>query len=161
MGKAVVFFSLDGSCARAASALAEKIGAKRVELKETRLRRLPMGFMLAGFQAAVGIRTRLIGNPVGEVQGCEELHVITPIWAGNAVPAINSFVSSCDFEGKKVYIYTVQVDPALNAAKAWAKLTKAVQMQGGDVMATRGLLGGSPMKGPKEGIDGEICAMQP
>ena len=55
MSTAVVFYSATGNSALAAKALAEKLGAKLIELKEKKQRNLSKigpAFMGAGFQAS-------------------------------------------------------------------------------------------------------------
>lgn len=160
MDNAVIFFSLQGNSALAAKALAEKLGAKIVELKEIKPRNMDSsGFAKAGFQGFFGIRTRLSGEPWLNVADCTELNIITPIWAAKPVPAINTFLSKCDFKGKSVTIYTVQADPAANAAAARDAMAAIVHKKGGKVLAKHGLVGTAPGKGANEGIAANICSL--
>jgi flavodoxin len=149
MSIAVVFYSAEGNAALAAKALAEKLGAKRVELKEFKPRNLSkvgFAFMVAGFQAAVKSRSKLVGQPWQDVSGCDELHVITPIWAAKPVPAINTFIANCDFSGKKVSVYTVQADPSDSAKPAREAMAETIRKKGGVIAGSYGLVGGGPGK---------------
>lgn len=153
MGIAVIFFSAQGNSACAAKALSEKLGARLVELKELKPRKLdPSGFAKAGFQASFKIRSKLIGQPWLDVTDCSELHLITPVWAAKPVPAINTFLSACGFKGKSVTIYTVQADPEANAVAAREAMADAVLRKGGTVRASHGLVGAAPGMGVNEGI---------
>lgn len=160
MEKAVVFYSAQGNAALAAKALAEKLEARLIELKEAKPRTLnPAGFMKAGFQAMLGVRSKLDGAPWQDVAGCGELFLVSPIWASKQVPAINRFLSSCDFTGKAVTIYTVQADPEANADKARQAMADLVRRKGGTVKATHGLVGAAPGQGVKEDLAPKICEL--
>lgn len=159
MSIAVVYYSAQGNCALAAKALAHKLGARLVELVESKPRTLkPMGFMKAGFQASVGIRAKLAGEPWQEVADCGELYLVTPIWASRQVPAMNRFLEACDFSGKVVTILTVQADPAANAEKAWQAMSAIVEKKGGKVKAVHGYTGAAPGKGVKAELAQEVVA---
>jgi flavodoxin len=160
MERAVVFYSAQGNSALAAKALAGKLGARLVELKESKPRVLdPMGFMKAGFQASMRVRSKLMGMPWQDVVGCSELHIITPIWAARPAPAVNAFLAKCDFKGKAVTLYTVQADPQANAEDARSAMAAAVKRLGGTVKAAHGLVGAAPGKGVNEELALRICSL--
>ncbi len=157
MDAAVIYYSFQGNSALAAKALADKLGARLVELKEPKARSMgPGGFMLAGFQASFGVKSKLTGQPWQEVSGCGELHLITPIWASKPVPAMNRFLSKCDFSGKTVSLYAVMADPSAQAEKAWKVMASQVEKKGGKVKVTYGLVGAGPGKGVKEELAQKI-----
>lgn len=159
MNTAVVFFSLQGNSALAARALADKLGARLVELKETQAREFPSGFAKAGFQAFFGISSKLAGQPWNDVNDCSELHIVSPVWATKTTPALNRFLSKCDFSGKSVTIYSVQADPAANAVSAREKIARAVRRKGGTVKAMHGLMGAAPGKGVNEDLADKIKSL--
>jgi len=66
MSIAVVYYSANGNSALAAKALSEKLGARLIELKEAKPRKLDKvgaAFMKAGMQAAFRFRSKLQGQP--------------------------------------------------------------------------------------------------
>jgi len=163
MDKAVVFYSATGNSALAAKALADKLGAKLIELKEEKQRNLSKigpAFMAAGFQASVGIHTKLQGQPWKDAADCSELHLVAPIWASKIAPAMNTFISEFDFKGKKVFLYTLQADPNDTAVKAREKLAVALAKKGATVAGKYGLTGAGPGKEPKEELAQSICNLQ-
>ncbi len=160
MEVAVVYYSLQGNAALAAKALAEKLGARLLELKETAPRSLgPGGFMKAGFQAMLGLKSKLQGQPWQDVTGCSELYLLSPVWASKAAPAMNRFLANCDFAGKAVSIYTVQADPVTDYVKARQAMASQVQRKGGTVKASHGLVGAGPGKGVKDALAREVCEL--
>jgi hypothetical protein len=133
-----------------------------VELKEKRQRdlsKINFAFMVAGMQAVFKMKTRLQGEPWQDVAGCGELHVITPIWASKPVPAMNTFISKCDFKGKTVYLYTVQADPNDTAKPGRDALAQLVQAKGGTVAGSHDLAGGAPGKEPNAELADKICSL--
>lgn len=162
MGAAVIYYSAQGNSALAAKALAGKLGATLVELRETKKRNLGkvnFAFMVAGFQAAFKAKSRLQGQPWLDAASCGELHIITPVWASKPVPAVNTFVSKCNFSGKKVWLYTVQADPNDTAKPSREALARFVQGKGGTVAGSHGLTGSAPGKEPNPGIADKICSL--
>ena len=161
MATAVVYYSFGGNCALAAKALAEKLGAKLVELKESKPRPEKINFMTMGFQAALGVRMRLAGDPAAQVADCDTLHVLTPVWASSLTPAVRSFLSRTDLKGKRVHLYAVMADPALNVEKIQAAAQKLVAAAGGTLAAVRGVHGAAPGKPPREDVAADIRALAP
>jgi flavodoxin len=160
MSIAVVYYSAQGNCALAAKALSEKLGAKLIELTESKQRKLNgIGFMTAGFQAMWKIKTKLQGKPWETASDCAELHIITPIWAGKQAPAINTFLSQYNFSGKKVSLYTVQADTKDSAKPARDALAEAIKTKGGTVAGSYGLFGSAPNKEPSAELAQRICEL--
>jgi flavodoxin len=149
MKSAVVFYSYDGSTRAAANVLAERIGADAFELEETRSRgRSPLAFMAAGFSASVGKSSRLKNRYALEMKKYDTVYIGTPIWAGKAAPAVNSFVRYGDFAGKNVVIFTVQADTESdkNASKGPDILKTKLEKKGAVVLKIARLHGAPPGK---------------
>lgn len=162
MATAVIYYSATGNCAIAAGALAAKLGASLIELKEKKRRNLGKvgpAFMAAGFQAAFKMKTRLAGEPWKDAEGYEELHIVMPIWAGRPAPAINTFLTKCDFTGKTVHLYTVQADPDDSAASVREILKYNIAEKGGQVASSHGLAGAAPGQPADEGLAQRVCAL--
>lgn len=162
MAVAVVYYSATGNCALAAKALAGKLGASLVELREAKakdLSRVNASFMLAGFRAAMGLRSKLAGQPWQDAAGADELHIVFPIWASKPVPAVNTFLSRMDVAGKRVALYTVQADPGDTAKPCREKLAEKIRAMGGTVIALHYLHGSAPGKEPKTELAQEVLQL--
>jgi flavodoxin len=163
MPTAVVFYSATGNCALAAKALSEKLGAKLIELKEKKprdLTKVGVAFMKAGMQAAFKFRSKLLGEPWKDAADCADVHIITPVWASRQAPAVNTFIAKYDFNGKKVFLYTLQADTSDTARGARDGMAAAVSRKGGAVAGSYGLLeAGGPGKEPKQELAQQICAL--
>jgi multimeric flavodoxin WrbA len=146
--KAIVFFSRNGSTRRAAEILAERTGAKLVELKELVPKR---GFIHCGFRAMMEKHSPLSGNPWAESSESDTLILAAPIWAGRPNPAMNSFLDRVDLNGKIVYILTMQADPKhRKSAEVIEHYSGRVKDAGGKVAGSIALTGASPGKTAKE-----------
>jgi flavodoxin len=119
MKNAVVFYSRDGSTRLAAKIVAERTGADLFELEEKKKRGTsPVSFMAAGFSALVGRSSRLKYYYTAEMKAYDRIHIGTPIWAGKAVPAVNSFIKATDLKGREAVVFTVQADENTEAQSA-------------------------------------------
>lgn len=158
MATAVVYYSFGGNSALAAQALAQKLGATLVEIKE-RKARPKVNFFTMGFQAAIGLSSRLSGDPAAQVASFDTLHVLTPVWAGNLTPAVRAFLNQTNFKGKRVTLYAVMADPSLKVDKIAQNARKLVEKTGGELIAVHGLQGGGPGKAQREQVAADICAL--
>lgn len=146
MKSAIVYYSLYGSARCAAEALSRKWAAELIELKEAKPRRSgPAGFVGAGFQAALGVRSRLAFDVAEAVKPHEKLYVISPIWAGRTVPAVNTCLEQCDFTGRQVGVLSIQADPELNRSdRVLDSMAARVEARGGRIVFRHALVGASP-----------------
>lgn len=144
MRSAVVFYSLDGNTRAVANGLAKKFGAQIFELEETKRR--PKGsklFMTAGFQALFGIKTKLKNTYYDDIRNCDMIYLGTPIWAGKAAPAVNSFISGLDAKGKVFYVFTLQgSDVNVNPCSGAIKLIHKLEAKGADIVKAVSFKGG-------------------
>jgi hypothetical protein len=159
MSTAVIFYSASGNCAIAGKALAEKLSACLIELKERKTKdmsRVNAAFIFAGMRASLGMRSRLMGQPWRNAAEADELHIIFPIWASKPVPAVNTFVARCDFNGKRVALYAVQADPSDTAKPCRDKLAAGITARGGGIIGSYHLVGSAPGKEPRAELAQEI-----
>lgn len=140
----VVYFSRDGSTRITAEAVARRLDAGLVELKELKPRR---NFLLSGFRASAKRHITPAGDPWKEISEAEILIIGGPIWAGNGNPLINGFLDRADLSGKSVYLFTVQADPERRRSdEVLAHYTGMVEKAGGQVAGSLALPGASPGK---------------
>ena len=159
MKTAVVFFTRDGSTRVAAQVLAEKLSADIFELEEVKKRGgSPFSFMAAGFGAFTGARSRLKNDFAAQMGAYERICIGTPIWAGQAVPAVNTFVHRLGAKDKKVIVFAVQGDPDTNKNSA-QKLFAALEKKGALVETMLCLYGADVGKtAQKEDIEKQISS---
>jgi hypothetical protein len=103
---AVVFFSRGGNTRLGAEILSERRKAKLIELKEQR----PGNALQALFR----MKSRLDGDPWKQIADVRRVYLMSPIWAGSTVPAMNAFAEGADFTDKDVYVITFQNAPDQN-----------------------------------------------
>jgi flavodoxin len=102
----ILFYSLTGKNKKLAEKLKEKIKADIGEIKDTDKRKGKWGFMKSGFQAAFK-KTTKIRSPRKDLQGYNLIILISPIWAGNIVPALRTYIKENKKEIKKVAFASV------------------------------------------------------
>lgn len=131
---AIVFFSKDGSTKLAAKLLYEKSGGVIIELKEKRRG----GVIKALFKMG----SMLLDEPWNEIKSADKVYLMLPIWAGNGVPAMNTFIKNADFKGKKVSVITVQADNEFKGSdKVHNYISSIIKSRGGVFVASYALLG--------------------
>jgi len=148
MKSAILYYSLDGSARCAAQALSRKWAADVIELAE----RKPRGhgkwdFVKAAFQALRGAKSRLDINVSDAVRPYDTMYIISPVWAGRTVPAVNTCLAQCDFTGKQVGILSVQADRDLKGSgEVLDSMARRVESASGQVVFRHGLIGALPGK---------------
>jgi flavodoxin len=149
MKTAVVFYSYDGSTRVAAKLLADRFGAQLFELEEVKKRgRSPLSFIAAGFSASIGRSSSIKDNFAGSMKEYDSIYVGTPIWAGKAAPAVNSFIRSLDVKGKDIVIFTLQADPNPEASpsKSADNFKAALERKGAKAVKVARFHGAAPGK---------------
>lgn len=148
MKSAILYYSLDGSARRAAESLSRKWAAELVELKEKKARKGgSFGFAAAGFQAFLGVRSRLAFDVAEAVKPYDKLYVISPVWAARTAPAVNACLARCDFTGKQVGILSIQADPGLSGSdRVLDSMAARVEARGGRIVFRHALAGAAPGK---------------
>lgn len=131
----IVFFSKDGNTRSAAKRLNERLGGKIIELREQQ----KGNFLQALFKKG----SKLQGNHWHEITDATDVYLMQPIWASNAVPAMNAFLQHADFSGKRVTIITFQQFADLrNSDKVHQDIAAAVKQRNGQVIGTHAFVGG-------------------
>jgi flavorubredoxin len=63
-----------------------------------------------------------------------KVFVGSPVWAGNSVPAINTFISNADFSGKEVIVFTTM--GGNNPGKSISKMSSKISSRGGMIVGS-------------------------
>lgn len=131
----IVFYSKDNNTRTAASILGKEIEAKTLELKEIK----KGSFIQALFKKG----SRLVGSPWSEIKPYSRIYLMSPIWASNGVPAMNTFLDKADFTEKEVIIVTLQqFEDLKNSDKVHEHIKEKVAKSHGAVLHCHALLGG-------------------
>lgn len=147
MATAIVFYSRSNNTRYAAEQLAKKLDARTIELEEPGNRKGVFGFIKSGFQAASTGTTKILGEPWKEIGPYDTLYLLTPIWASNGTPAMNTFLANAELHGKQVTVVTFQADPGLGGSdKVHDSISRRVVARGGTVERCVALHSATPGK---------------
>jgi len=126
MKSIVVYYSWSGNTEIAAKTIAAATRSRILELREKAARKLPWVYVVGGFQAILGIRSRL-AKETFDLKGADTVILCSPIWASSPVPAVNTFLAKADLKGRKVAVFFTLGDdkPPLKAFKKAAALIAA------------------------------------
>ena len=91
MKNLIVYYSWTGSTREAAKAVADAVGGDLCELKERGKRRGVWGFIKGGFQASLGIGSRIEGA-LPDPAAYDAVYIGTPVWASNTCAAFNALL---------------------------------------------------------------------
>ena len=81
----------------------------------------------------------------------DEIILVSPIWAGKVVPAINRVLHCADISGKKITLFTCQASPDLTALPNVKKnFKKLLANKGAHYNKCYGVQGSPPGKEPFE-----------
>ena len=127
----IIYYSWTGHTRAVASVIAAAVNGELMEIQETTARKKGAGFVIAAFQALCGVKSR-IKEMEFTPDRYNRIFLGTPIWAGKATPAMNSFLTRYNLVNKKVYLFFTLQDskPPLKTIKT---LSKKVKEQGGQV----------------------------
>ncbi len=150
MKKIVAFYSKDGNCKALAETLSEKYECELFELKETTPRKNNVfGFIRCGREAFFNKKSKLLVDVKEKFYPYDEIILVTPVWAGTTVPAINTVLYGVDLKDKKLTLFACQADPELTALKKIkAKFKKVLQNSGGIYAKCYCVQGSNPGKEP-------------
>jgi hypothetical protein len=147
MPPCIVYYSRSGNVRFIAELIAEKSSGTLVPLEEVGRRKGFFGFLKSGFQATTKRPSKLAGDPWSRMSGCERVYLLTPIWGGNASPAVNAFLQRADLTGTRVTVVTLQADPeGRGSDKVHAGLFERVRACGGETAGAYALHSAGPGK---------------
>ena len=150
MARIVAFYSKDGNCKALAKVLADKYECDIFELTEVKKRKDNfLSFMNCGREAFFNKMSRLTVDAKEKLFPYDEIILVSPVWAGKVVPAINKVLYCADLSGKKVTLYACQASPELSALPKIKKRFKKLLLDKGALYnKCYGVQGASPGKEP-------------
>lgn len=105
MAKAILVYSLGGTCLRLAGKISAETGADIIELKEAK-RRTKANAFTSGVMQARGFKTVVLAVPIPNLTEYDDITLIFPIWAGCPAPAFNNAVGALP-QGAAVTVFLV------------------------------------------------------
>lgn len=132
---AIVYYSKDNNTRTAAKLLHNQVGGTIIELEEKR-----KGNFL---QALLKKGSKLKGQPWESIEAASLVYLMSPIWASNGVPAMNTFLNKVNLENKECIIITFQQFIDLkNSSKVHEHYENLVKKRGGTVVQKFAFKGG-------------------
>ena len=105
MKSLVVYYSKSGNTRRVAEEIARAVGGDLEELVEVGVKRSgAVGFLRAGRDGMRG-RTSQIEAPKKRPADYDFLFIGSPVWGGNLVPAVRSYMAQVDLAAKPVAVF--------------------------------------------------------
>jgi len=88
----VVYFTRTGTSKRVAEKISNKLSCEAIQITDNMNWKGILGFLKGGFYASKNKDVDMKIN--GNLEGADELIVVTPLWAGTVVPAIKTFLKT-------------------------------------------------------------------
>ncbi|SHH45830.1 flavodoxin family protein [Clostridium grantii] len=123
MGYKVVYFSRTNISKRIAEKIAEKLSCDKVEITDNMNWSGALGFIKGGYYASKNKDVEIKIN--GELSKEDDLVVVTPLWAGGAVPAIKTFLK--DKELNKIHLVVTSSGSTINDSTGFRSVTDIVK----------------------------------
>lgn len=86
----VMYFTRSGKTKHAAKKLSQVLDAEMYELKDNKNWKGIFGYLKGGFYASSDKPVEISFN--NEVMNCEQLVIMSPLWAGGPSPAVRTFI---------------------------------------------------------------------
>lgn len=133
MKSIVLYYSRTGKTATTAKAIADKISAEIVEIKDIKSRKGIMGWIKAAMDAR-GMKTTQIDPSNLNTADYDTICLGTPTWAGKPAPAINTIIKSYEIRGKDIILFVTL--GGNNYKDVLELMRKEVEENGGNVIKT-------------------------
>jgi flavodoxin len=154
MNLLIVYYSREGSTRQIARGLAQATGGTLRELMDSH--KTESGDMFRALLATLlGLGTTLV-KPNYVIEPYDALVVMTPVWIGNPVPAVTTFVGNITLKGKKAFVIAVGGTGA--NLRAIARLEKQLKARGASIVGHTEALGYIPDPKAVRPSDEELVA---
>ena len=94
----VIFYSRTNNTKLVAQTIKEETGAQLLEIKDTKSRSGPIGYMKGALDAMRDKRTKIEYDNV-DLKTFDTVYIGGPVWASKPAPAITQFIQENDFGG--------------------------------------------------------------
>jgi len=129
----VVYYSWKGKTELVAASISKILAAKLGKIEEVKNRKGFFGFISGGYAALKGKCSRI--KPLDfNLNNYDLIFLGTPVWAARPAPAINTFISSSNFNDKEVVLFATM--SASGGKKVVKIMTDKIKAKGGKVIAS-------------------------
>jgi len=131
MKTVIYYYSYTQKTKLAAEALGKVCGAELREIQETK-KRNKLNALFGGCPAGLRHQASSIKPVDVNLKNCDPIFIGSPIWAGNAAPALNALLAQINLKDKNVILFfTMRGGGGKNAIQY---LTELITAQGGKVI---------------------------
>ena len=139
----VIYYSLTGKTELAAKSIAETLKINSKKLEEVKSRKGLLGFLRSGHDAIKELNSEIKPLDIN-IADYDLIFIGTPVWAFKPAPAINSFIASTNFTGKKAVVFvTMGGSGDKNTIKI---LKEKIEAKGGTLLASFSIRTGGLVK---------------
>lgn len=134
MKNLTVYYSWTGNTEVVAKELHSLVGGDLRKIEEKKRRKGGAGFAGAALSALLGLKSKLEPLDIS-AEDYDDIYIGTPVWASHSAPAVNSFISGCRLQGKKVHLFITLADDKF-PQKVVDSLTQRIEKRGGSVVGS-------------------------
>ena len=100
----IIYYTRTNNTKKVSEIIASEKGAKLLEVKDKKNRKGLLQFLIGGFDAIRGKKTKISYDTV-DLSEYDTVYVGTPVWAAKPTPAILQFIEENDFNGINVITF--------------------------------------------------------
>ena len=131
MNRIIVYYSQGGKTDLIAKTLAGNINADLVRIHDLKNREGLKNKLFSSINAFRETKTDIVPAKV-DLRGYDTIYFGTPIWSGNATPAILTIIDRCDLRAKDVILFATM--DGSNGEKTIERLERKVKLRGARVI---------------------------
>lgn len=122
MNRKVVYFTRSGTSRKIAEKIALKLDCPLVQITDSKNWDGIFGYIRAGFYAS---RNKTVAITVdAKIEETDELIVVSPLWAGNLAPAVNSFIKTAGSD--RIHLVVVSLGSTIRDRSAYKSVSDVI-----------------------------------
>ena len=123
MNYKVMYFTRTGISKKVAEKIAAKLGCELIQITDNMNWQGPIGFLKGGYYAS---QNKTVGIKIhGNIDDVQEFIVVTPLWAGKVVPAIQTFLKTISLD--KVHLVVTSNGSTLQNRSGYKSVSDIVK----------------------------------
>lgn len=128
MNYKVVYFTRTDTSKKVAEKIASKLSCEAIEITDNKNWKGILGFIKGGYYASTNkdVDIKIHGN----LEGTDELIVVTPLWAGGGTPAIRTFLKTTTLE--KVHLVVTSKGSEIKNPSGYKSVNSIVRSKGNE-----------------------------
>jgi flavodoxin len=128
MNYKVIYFTRTDTSRKVAEKIANKLSCEAIEISDNKSWKGILGFIKGGYYASTNkdVDIKIHGN----LEGADELIVVTPLWAGGGAPAIRTFLKTTTLE--KVHLVVTSKGSEIKNPSGYKSVNSIVRSKGNE-----------------------------